>query len=109
MRFLLDANLAPSLCRPIKSAGYDCVHFSRFLPVDAKDVQIAHLANEMGAVLMTKDADFVELQRRHKLTVPLVWLRFGNMTNRKMLEDLLTRLPRIVAAIESGEDLIEIR
>jgi predicted nuclease of predicted toxin-antitoxin system len=109
MQFLLDANLAPGLALQITSAGYDCIHMGDVLPVNATDPDIARLANRLGVVLITKDADFYDLRLRDVLQVPLVWMRTGNMSNRQLSGILLPKLPRIASAIAAGERIIEIR
>jgi predicted nuclease of predicted toxin-antitoxin system len=107
--FLLDANLAPRLARNIRDAGYDCAHVSELLSGAASDVEIAELANSTEAILITKDADFLDLARRGVLRGPQIRLRSGNMSNRQTAQLLISALPRCVAAIEAGERIIEIR
>lgn len=38
----------------------------------------------------------------------IVWIRFGNATNRALKERLLPKFPEIVRALESGVLLIEV-
>jgi predicted nuclease of predicted toxin-antitoxin system len=108
MRFLLDANLAPALARQIRTLGYDCSHVFDTLSPDAADAAIARLANRSGAIVITKDIDYFDLKTRGILETPLVWLRTGNMSNRRTAQVLLPAMPRIAAAIESGDSIVEI-
>jgi predicted nuclease of predicted toxin-antitoxin system len=41
--------------------------------------------------------------------VRVVWLRIGNVSRQELLKRVLLLLPRIVALLDSGETLIEIR
>ena len=56
---------------------------------------------------MTKAEDF--LTRHPPTHYTLVWLRLGNASNRTLSEWLEPRLDAIVAAIEAGEQLVEVR
>jgi len=109
MLFLLDANLPPGLARAIEAAGHECRHVAVLLRPDATDREVAGAANELGAVLVTKDADFAELKARGQLEGAVLWLRYGNMSNRQAAERLLPALPQVVAAIAAGEDIVEVR
>ena len=79
------------------------------LPAWAKDAAVASLANDLDAVLISKDVDFVDLVARRVLLMPLAWLRTGNMSRRQTIAFLLPALPRIVTAIEAGELVVEVR
>jgi predicted nuclease of predicted toxin-antitoxin system len=61
------------------------------------------------AVIITKDEDFVALRQASTAGPAVVWLRFGNSTNRALQERLLPLLPDIIAAVEAGETLIEVQ
>lgn len=58
-------------------------------------------------VLVTKDDDFV--LRHPPVDYTLIWLRCGNMSNRRLREWLDTRWTAIVAKLEEGERMIEVR
>jgi predicted nuclease of predicted toxin-antitoxin system len=109
MRFLLDAQLPPGLVGPLTQSGHECVHVTQHLAGDASDAAVAELAGALDAVLMTKDADFFDLSTRGILKAPLVWVRCGNMTTRRLWERIEPLLPTIVAVIEEGQRVVEIR
>jgi predicted nuclease of predicted toxin-antitoxin system len=109
VKFLIDVNLPPSLVRELRAAGHDCDHVSTRLGTDTEDIDIARAANEMGAVLMSKDIDFVDLVRRRVLLTSLVHIRLGNMETKPTCAIIVAQLPQIVAAIELGERVVEIR
>lgn len=108
MRFLLDAHLPPALATALREAGHDCDETRLLLAPDATDVDIAAIANELGAVLVSKDADFLGLKQRGLLKTPLIRVRFPNMTARRTVAEILPRLPQLLSALERGEDPVEI-
>ena len=62
-----------------------------------------------GLVIVTKDEDFA---RRVLATVTgpaVVWLRMGNTSNQALRVRLVPLMPEIVALLEDGTRLVEIR
>ena len=109
MRFLLDANLPARLAQEFTDTGHDCTHMEALLPRYAPDTEIARIANDSGAVLVSRDADFVQLSSNRTLTVPLIWVRLGNLRRAAMASAIRARLPAMVRSIEAGERTIELR
>ncbi|GAB5426751.1 MAG: hypothetical protein Devi2KO_02100 [Devosia indica] len=109
MKFLLDANLPGKLVGVFISAGYECVHMESLMPRYAADTTIARMANETGAVVVSRDADFAQLVRTGALNVPLVWVRLGNMRRAAIAATIEDRLPAIVKAIEAGQQIVTLR
>lgn len=108
MKFLLDTHMPPRLVREFVSLGHECQQVRTLLAPDAPDDLIARTANAVGAVMVTKDADFVDLAKRGVLETPLVWVRLGNVTSVALCADFGRRIPDICAALDAGERLIEI-
>ena len=79
------------------------------MPLTSTDAAIAEKANELAAVIVSKDADFVDLHERGVLKVSLVRVRLGNVTSALICATFRQRIPTICAAIEAGERLVEIR
>lgn len=109
MRFLIDAQLPPSLAERLTAAGHEAEHVFGLLPSDATDAQIAAEANRRMAVLISKDEDFAILATRGLLVAPLLWIRAGNMTSRRLWEILRPLLPMIEASFAAGERIVEVR
>jgi predicted nuclease of predicted toxin-antitoxin system len=57
----------------------------------------------------SKDADFAVLRLQAASGPAVVWLRLGNVGNDALIEAVLSALPEIVAAIEAGEGVVEVR
>lgn len=109
MRFLLDANLPARLAQEFVEAGHECDHVEDLLPRYSPDTAIARIANDSGAVLVSRDADFVQFSRDGLLTVPLVWVRLGNLRRAAIASAIRARLPALVVAIEAGAPIVEVR
>jgi len=75
---------------------------------DAEDAAIFAAARAAGAVLMTKDSDFVDLVARHGPPPQIIWLTCGNTTNAALRRILTTAWPRVTDLLAAAEPLVEI-
>jgi len=75
---------------------------------DATDRQIFDAAKQAGAVVMTKDSDFVELVRRYGSPPQVIWLTCGNTSNSCLQQILVTTLQQALDLLQAGEPLVEI-
>ena len=69
---------------------------------DATDRQIFAAAQKAGAVVMTKDIDFVELVERYGTPPQVLWLRCGNTSNARLKQILHTTLSQALILLEAG-------
>lgn len=106
MKFLVDAQLPPSLCVWIELRNCEATHVAICLEGETPDVVIAEYAVRHSLVLVTKDDDFGVRHRQEGLRV--VWLRIGNASNAKLGVWLDRRWDGIVAALNSGESFVEV-
>jgi predicted nuclease of predicted toxin-antitoxin system len=60
LKFLVDAQLPPSLARWIPSRGHEATHVFDIAMHTAGDAAIWEYAGANGCVLLTKDEDFVD-------------------------------------------------
>ncbi|HUD92753.1 DUF5615 family PIN-like protein [Sphingobium sp.] len=107
MKFLIDAQLPPALCRWLRDRGHEAEHVSDIGMIAASDGAIAARAEADGAVLFSKDEDFVLLRLPDRFA--LLWLRCGNATNRALGAWLEPRWRQIEVLLEDGERLVEVR
>lgn len=107
MRFLVDAQLPPALVRWLIEKGHVAEHVAEIGLLAATDAVIVAAAEGIGAVLVSKDEDFLIL--RHPDRFALLWLRLGNATNRALTAWLEPRWPEIERLLVSGERLVEVR
>lgn len=75
---------------------------------DASDTDIFHAARRVGAIVMTKDSDFVELLDRFGPPPQVLWVTCGNTSNARLTRILAASLPEALKHLERGEALIEI-
>ena len=108
MRFLIDAQLPPALARWLETEGHQATHVQDHDLLGATDSEIWAQAQCLGAVIVSKDEDFVYLRTLKPEGPPLVWVRMGNTTRRQLLAWFAELLPKIELALANGEGLIEI-
>jgi predicted nuclease of predicted toxin-antitoxin system len=105
--FLVDAQLPPSLAGALRQAGYPAVHVVDLGLQAATDEEIWDKASSRSAVLVTKDRDFAIRRAATNDGPTILWVRVGNISNRKLIELALRSLPAIIDAIERDEAVIE--
>ena len=108
LRFLVDAQLPPALAAFLRTAGYGADHVFDVGLLHAKDPPIWNYADQHKYVIVSKDEDFSILRILKTGGPPVVWLRFGNSTNKQLLQWFAPKLNDIVARLKAGEMLIEV-
>jgi predicted nuclease of predicted toxin-antitoxin system len=105
----VDAQLAPSLAPWItQQFGVDAASARYLGLVKAKDEEIYEAARRAGAIVLTKDVDFVALLQRLGPPPSILWIRFGNTSNAHVRAVLRRTLLRALNLVEAGEVLVEI-
>ncbi|MEO5960921.1 MAG: DUF5615 family PIN-like protein [Opitutaceae bacterium] len=108
MKFLVDAQLPPSLVRWLREAGHEAVPVREVGLREAEDEAICDHALRTGAVILTKDEDFAEIAKGAGTAPIVVWLRIGNCSNEELRVWLEPRLPGIVELVAQGGRIIEV-
>jgi predicted nuclease of predicted toxin-antitoxin system len=94
------------LCDPIRAlTGCETWHVGTEFP---EDPEIFRAAKDAGAVLITKDSDFISLIERLGSPPQVVWVRCGNLSNPELERLLMATLPDAVRMLEQGEAFVEI-
>jgi predicted nuclease of predicted toxin-antitoxin system len=105
----IDAQLSPALARWMSDTFGVTAHAVRDLGLrDAKDLPIFHAAPEAGAVIMSKDSDFLLLLERIGALPQILWVTCGNTSNARLRDVLRKSFPEAKARLEQGEPLVEI-
>ncbi len=104
MRFLVDAQLPPALARWIAAQGHVAEHVAIALAPTEPDVAIVHYAIENGAVIITKDSDFLTLAP----PPPVLIVATGNITNQALLALFGDRFATAVEELANGQPVVEI-
>lgn len=107
MRFLVDAQLPPGLCDWLEERGHGAVHVSTLAKMPLRDRQVADHAEREGAVLISKDADFVQLRLPDRFV--FLWLRCGNVSNRQLSERLGEEWETVEGRLAAGARFITLR
>lgn len=108
MRFIIDAQLPPRLARRLVELGHEAQHVADLGMIRASDRGIWVRAAEAGAVLISKDADFMMWRALDRSGPPVVWVRVGNTSRRVLLDRIEAALPSVLAAPERGEGVVVI-
>jgi predicted nuclease of predicted toxin-antitoxin system len=105
MKFLLDAQLPPSLKQVFISKGYDCIHT---LDLESGNETSDKIINTISVaeqrILITKDSDFfdsfIEKKEPYKILVKL-----GNTSRNELIKFFSDRFTEIIEQIKL-EDMI---
>lgn len=109
MTLWIDAQLSPQLADWL-SETFDIEAIAvRDLGLrDAEDAEIFDAAREAGAVVLTKDQDFVDMVARRGPPPQLLWITIGNTSNASLKRVLEQTLPEALDLIGKNEPLVEI-
>ena len=109
MTLWIDAQLSPALARWVSEIFGVAAHAVRDLEFrEVKDLAIFQAAREAGAVIMSKDSDFVLLLERFGPPPQILWVTCGNTSNARLRDVLLKSFPEARVRLEQGEPLVEI-
>ena len=62
-----------------------------------------------GAVVLTKDRDFVDLVHRQGAPPQIIWVTCGNTSNREMIRILQATFAEACELLAAGEPVVEIK
>ena len=108
MRFLIDAQLPPVLARWIAGRGHEARHVAELGMAGAPDQEIRDKAIALKSVIVSKDEDFVQMSRQDG-GPQIVWVTCGNTGKCALLAVMEKTFPSMIEALESGEQIVEIR
>jgi predicted nuclease of predicted toxin-antitoxin system len=109
MTIWLDAQLSPAMATWISIEYAVPAIALRDLGLrDSTDREIFFTARESGAVVMTKDSDFVRLLEEYGPPPKVIWLTCGNTSNARLKEILAETFEKAMELLEAGEQLVEI-
>lgn len=109
MTIWVDAQFSPAIAAwiqdnyPVQSAALRDIGLR-----DADDEDIFSAAKSASAVVMTKDADFLNLLDRLGPPPQIIWVTCGNTSNARLKQILSATLPEALNLLASGERIVEI-
>jgi predicted nuclease of predicted toxin-antitoxin system len=106
----LDEQLSPALARWLAQEFDLAAQSVRKLGLQsATDPDIFFAARQAGAIVITKDQDFVRLLDRHRPPPQVIWVTCGNTSNERMRAVFSASFRSALALLGKGESLVEIR
>jgi predicted nuclease of predicted toxin-antitoxin system len=109
VRLWIDAQVSPAIAPWMETTfGIEARSVRDLGLRDATDREIFFAAQGAGAVVMTKDGDFVKLQASLGSPPKILWLRCGNTSNARLREILLAAFQKARTLLEGTERLVEI-
>src|SRR5258707_8437029 len=75
---------------------------------DNNDYDIFRKARKAGAIIMSKDYDFVKLIEIYGAPPKLIWITCGNTSNARLCEILNTSLQQAIDLLTQQENIVEI-
>ena len=108
MRFLIDAQLPPTLALWLREAGHEAEHVEDLGLRNGSDSAIWEHALKGGYAILTKDEDFAARSAQESAPPIVVWLRIGNSTNRALLSWIGPRMQGIEGLLAQGSRLVEV-
>ncbi|MEQ1930042.1 MAG: DUF5615 family PIN-like protein [Parvularculaceae bacterium] len=106
MHFLVDAQLPLRLADWVRSKGHGAQHVTEAMGFRTSDRSIVDAATSGGAVIVTKDSDFMGLVDRPPPQI--LWVRIGNATNRVLIQRIEMEWADVVRKLEANEAVVEL-
>jgi len=109
MKFLIDAQLPPSLKNLFISKGFDCLHtLDLDLKNETPDSVINFISINEERVVITKDTDFLKSFLLKKQPYKLILVKLGNTSKNEVINFFQNKFNEIIKRVES-ESLIFLR
>lgn len=106
MKFLLDAQLPPSLKQLFIDNGYDCIHtLDLEFGNDTTDKIINQISVAEQRIIITKDSDFFDSFIIKKEPYKLILVKLGNTSKKELIQFFYDRFAEIIEKIKV-EDMI---
>ncbi len=110
MKIWIDAQIAPAFAEwSSVRFGVEAVPLTALGLRDARDRQIFLAAREAGAIVLTKDSDFVDLVLRLGPPPAILWITLGNSSNQRLQRSLENAWPTIERLLRAGEPIVELK
>ncbi len=104
MKFLIDAQLPPSLKQIFIDNGYDCIHtLDLESGNDTTDSIINKISVQEKRILITKDSDFFHSFIIKKEPYKLILVKLGNASKKELLNFFSDKFSEIIIKIQENE------
>jgi predicted nuclease of predicted toxin-antitoxin system len=102
MKFLLDAQLPPSLKQIFIERGYDCIHTGN----DTPDIIINKLSLSEKRIVITKDSDFYDSFVVKNEPYKLILVKLGNTSKKELIEFFQLSFTEIIEGIRAEKMIL---
>jgi len=103
MSLLLDQNISFRLASLLSEAFDNVKHVKQLGLVNADDLDIWQYAKSNGFTIITFDSDFIDFAIMRSYPPKIIWLRFGNSSNLKIVNKLLSNKENINDFLANSE------
>lgn len=103
MKILLDQNISFRVVLLVSDAFENIKQVKQADLVDASDLDIWNYALKNHYTIITFDSDFIDLANLKGSPSKIIWLRFGNSSNLKIANKLLSKSDQIKDFILNSE------
>ncbi|MCD4695371.1 MAG: DUF5615 family PIN-like protein [Bacteroidales bacterium] len=87
MKFICDVHISYSLVNFLKNRGNDAIHVNSILDSwNTSDEDICRFADEIDAIVITKDSDFRNSYFLKNSPKKLVRILLGNISNKELIK-----------------------
>lgn len=109
MNLLLDQNISFRVVALLTDTFENVKHVKELKLTDSSDLDIWNYALKNEFTIITFDSDFIDLANLKGSPPKIIWLRFGNSSNLKIANKLLSEANEIKEFILNVEiDFLEI-
>ncbi|BAU54194.1 DUF5615 family PIN-like protein [Mucilaginibacter gotjawali] len=103
MKILLDQNISFRVVSLLSDVFGHVKQVKQLNLVDASDLEIWNYAFKNDFTIVTFDSDFIDLATLKGTPPKVVWLRFGNSSNLKIANKLLSKSTEIKEFVLNSE------
>lgn len=111
MIFWLDAHISPTLASwmNVRYPEHQTIALRDLGLRDSDDITIFGNAKISGAVIITKDSDFINLVDYYGAPPQVIWLRCGHTSNASLQRILEKKFQVIVTHLQNNSPIVEVR
>jgi predicted nuclease of predicted toxin-antitoxin system len=91
VKILLDQNISYRVVGLLSNTFEDVSQVKQLGLVDASDIEIWNYAFKNNYTIITFDSDFIDLANLKGSPPKIIWLRFGNSSNLKIANKLISK------------------
>lgn len=108
MKLWLDVHIAPALVKWLEAQGLEAATFASEGWERHGDLSVFEALAQQGAVIVSKDRDFVDIVRRNGPPPQILWIRRGNCSSRSLIDLFEAEFDKAIAKLVAGASVVEL-